>query len=301
MKKIILIFIAFSFLLATAFVEAQYSSVTNPLDLENVSTIPGKVYVGANFVLSGTVRNVADRSLMNIRLTVQGGFPFSKTSPLTSFDVGSLSQGQTYQFSVPLSIDNDATNQQYTLQFKADYAVYDPAVTKIANVINSETMSATIKVDKGADIEIVNATFPQQISPDAKGAEVIVYVQNIGINAAEQVQLNLAAQYPFTPSGRTFFISEIKPGDTAAAEFHVDVDSSAAAQTFPLDMTINWKEGNNHYSDTKTFGIPVVSTSISNSLSSFAQSDLLVVVVVVVVVAAAAFVFFRKKMKRKAK
>jgi hypothetical protein len=301
MKKIILIFLVLSFLLANAFVKAQLSSVINPLDLENVTTVPDKVYVGANFVLSGSVRNIADRSLTGIRLTVQGGFPFSKTSPLTSFYVGSLSSGQTYQFSVPLSIDNDATNQQYTLQFKADYAVYDPAVTKIANVINSETMSATIKVDKGADIEIVNATFPQMISADAKDAEAIVYVQNVGINSAASVQFNLAAQYPFTPSGKTFFIDEIKPGETKAAIFHIDVDSSAAAQTFPLDMTITWKEGNNIYSDTKTFGIPVQVNNLSNSLSSIIRADSLYIIILIVVLLAAGFVFWQRRMKKKSK
>jgi hypothetical protein len=301
MKKIVAVIAFMLVLMSASGVKAQLSSITNPLNLENVTTVPGTVYVGSNFVLYGTIRNAADRSLFNIIITVQGGFPFSKTSPLTSFDVGTLAPNKTFQFSIPLSIDNDATNQQYSLMIRADYSVYDPAVTKLSNVVSSQTMTATVKVEKGADIEIVNATFPQKMVADAKGAEVIVYVTNLGVNSAEQVEFNLAAEYPFTPTGRTFFISEIKPGDTAAAEFHVDVDSSAAAQTFPLDMTINWKEGNNQYSDTKTFGIPVGSTSLSISVSSFVQSNLWIVIVVIIVLVAVVFIFFRKKMKRKAK
>ena len=98
------------------------------MNLEDVTTLPSKVYVGSSFTLSGTIRNVADRQLMNVRLTIQGGFPFSKTSPITSFDIGNLAPGQAFTFAIPLTVDNDATNTQYTLAMKVDYAVYDPAV-----------------------------------------------------------------------------------------------------------------------------------------------------------------------------
>lgn len=296
MEKIILLSaLLFAFLSISSSVFAQaISSVTNPLSLENVSTSLSRVYVGSNFTMTGTIRNVADRGLTNIEVTVQGGFPFSKTSPLTSFYVGSLAPNQTYVFSVPLSIDNDATNQQYSLQFVANYAVYDPAVTKIANVVSSETMSASVKVDKGADLEIVNATFPQPMTPDAKGAVIVVYIQNMGINSADQVEFNLAAQYPFTPSGKTFFVDQINPGETVAATFHVDVDSSAAAQNFPLDMTINWKEGNNQYSSTKTFGIPVIATNISYSVSNFAQSNL-IAIAAIIILAVGGFYFWKRR------
>lgn len=295
MKKSIVLSVFLLVFLAANPVTAQLSSIANPLDLENVATIPGNVYVGSNFVLTGTIRNVADRSLVNVRITIQGGFPFSKTSPLSSFAAGTLAPNQTFQFSVPLTIDNDATNQQYSLQIKGDYSVYDPSVTKILYVVNSETMTASVKVDKGVDIEIVNATFPQPIVPDMKNGEIILYVKNVGINPAEQVQFNLAAEYPFTPSGKTYFIDEVKPGEVKAAIFHVDVDSSAAAQAFPLDMSVGWKEGNNQYSDTKTFGIPVASANISYSISNLTRSNLVMICIGIVIIGLFAFVLLRKR------
>lgn len=301
MKKTIAIFLFLFFVLAVSTVKAQVSAVSNPLNLENVMTVPSKVYVGSDFVLTGTVRNIADRYLYYVRLTVQGGFPFSKSSPLSSFYIGNLASNQTFQFSIPLTIDNDATNQQYTLTMKANYAVYDPAVTKSSYSISSETMTATVKVDKGVDIEIVNVSFPQQIAPDMKNGEITVYLQNFGINTAKEVELNLAAQYPFTPSGKSYFIDEIKPGETKLAIFHVDVDSAASVQTYPLDMTINWKEGNNQYSDTKTFGIPVEKNNLPSSLSSLLKvSNLIALVLIVAVLGIIVFIFkIRRKKKRK--
>jgi len=296
MKKIIAIFVFLIALLSVSTVNAQ--SISNPLNLENVATIPNRVYVGSNFILTGTIRNVADRSLVGVRITIQGGFPFSKTSPISSFAAGTLAPNQTFQFSIPLTIDNDATSQQYSLQIKGGYSVYDPSVTKISYVVNSETMTATVKVDKGVDIEIVNATFPQSIVPDMKNGEIILYVKNFGINTADQVQLNLAAEYPFTPTGKTYFIDGIKPGETKAAIFHVDVDSSAAAQMFPLDMTLGWKEGNTQYSDTKTFGIPVVSAGIKYSLPILMQSNLAMAIICIVIIGFLAYFFLRRRTRK---
>lgn len=304
MKRAIVIFSFLFFVLTVnSIVNAQVSSISNPLDLENITTVPNRVYVGSDFILKGTIRNVADRVLTNTRLTIQGGFPFSKTSPISSFYIGNIVPNQTFQLSVPLSIDNDATNQQYTLQMKANYAVWDPTIAIMLNVVYSETLTATIKVDKGVDIEITNATFPQKIVTDMKNGEIILYVKNIGINFAEQVQLNLAAQYPFTPSGKSYFIDEIKPGETKPAIFHVDVDSSAAAQTFPLDMTIKWKEGNNQYSDIKTFGIPVeTGESIFSSLLSLTQMNTsIILILIIIVVVFAGFISWKRRRKKKSK
>lgn len=302
MKRIIIFTFLFFVLVANSIVKAQVSTISNPLDLENVKTVPDKIYAGSNFILGGTLRNVADRTLTNARFTVQGGFPFSKTSPTSSFYIGDLIPNQTFQFSIPLSIDNDATDQQYALQMKANYEVWDPTIIINLNVIYSEILTATVKVDKGVDIEIVNATFPQPIIPDVKEGKIILYVKNIGINSAEQVQLNLAAEYPFIPSGKSYFIDEIKPGKIKAATFHVDVDSSAAVQTFPLDVTISWKEGNNRYSDTKTFGIPVgAGKSIFYSLLGLIQMNSFIKLILIIAVLVVAGFIFRRRRKRRSK
>ncbi len=271
--------------------------VTSALNLENVTTVPDKVYPGADINLTATVRNTADRELDFVRITVQGGFPFSKTSPLTSFYVARLMQDQTFQFSIPLTIDKDATNQQYTLQVVGQYSVYDSSVSKIDNVVNSQVMTGSIKVDKGVELTIVNATFPQRMVSDLKDGEIVLYVQNTGINQAKEVQFNLAAEYPFVPTGKSFFIDSIQPGETKAAVFHTDIDSAASTQTYPIDTTIKWKEDSNMYSDTKTFGIPVEKVSTLSGLSVLLQYNNMIVLFALIAIIAI-FLFVRFVMKR---
>lgn len=278
------------------------SEITGALNLENVTTIPDKVYPGADINITGTVRNIADRDLYFVRITVQGGFPFSKTSPLTSFYVARLMQDQGFQFSVPMTIDKDATDQQYPLQVAGQYSVYDSSVSKVDNVVGSQVMAGSIKVDRGVEFAIVNATFPQSIVPDLKDGEMILYIQNTGANPAEEVQINLAAEYPFVPTGKSFFIQSIKPGETSTAVFHLDVDSAAATQTYPLDATIKWKEDSNTYSETKTFGIPVEKAVAIPALSVLQQYDsMLIVGIVAAIIVIVILARMMRRAKKKAK
>lgn len=67
-------------------------------------------------------------------------------------------------------------------------------------------------------------------------------MKNTGTNAAEDIRLTLRANYPFTPVGNEYYIERLAPGEATVAEFHVDVDSDAAKQRYPIDVVIKWKE-----------------------------------------------------------
>ena len=258
------------------------AEVNKGLNLENIVVVPEKLVAASNFTLSGQIRNIADRELDAIRLTFKGGFPFSKSSPLFSLYLDKLRQNDVYPFSVNLSIDKDATAKEYSLGIVADYYVYDSAVSKSYNTIRSETLTATITVDKGIDLKISSISLSQKIIPDIKDALVVANLKNDGIKTAKEVKLNLAAQYPFVPSGKSYFINEIKPGETKEAVFHIDVDSAASSQTYPIDLFVEWKEEDAKYSDTKTFGIPVEKGSVQNILPFQLRNEYIVGFILIV-------------------
>ncbi len=67
-------------------------------------------------------------------------------------------------------------------------------------------------------------------------------IENTGTEAAKQIRLTLRANYPFTPVGNEYYIERLAPGESAVANFHVDVDSDAAEQRYPVDVVIKWTE-----------------------------------------------------------
>ncbi len=236
---------------------ARAAEINKGLALENVDVFPEEITADSNFTLTADIRNVADREFYGVRLNVQGGFPFSKTSPIYSIDVGTLRANEAYRISLNLSIVRNAESKEYPLQIIASYYASEPSITRTYYITHSETLASTLKVDKGVDLKIEKTEFPQKLIADVKDVLFYVYVKNEGSKIAREVKLTLAAQYPFVPSGKSFFIDKIESGETKQAVFHVDVDSSASAQTYPLDLFVGWKENDIAYSTTKTFGIPV--------------------------------------------
>ncbi|MEE9474858.1 MAG: hypothetical protein V3V36_04215, partial [Candidatus Hydrothermarchaeaceae archaeon] len=57
-------------------------------------------------------------------------------------------------------------------------------------------------------------------------------------------------------------------GESAHVSFHVDVDSNAASQKYPVDIIIQWKEDDKQYSDTKSSFIEVF--PVKDSLKIYA-------------------------------
>ena len=275
------------------------AEVNKGLNLENIVVVPVKLVAGSDFTLSGQIRNIADRDLNGIRLTFQGGFPFSKTSPLFSIYIDKLRQNEVYPFTLNLSIDKDAKAQEYPLDIVADYNVYDFAVSKSYNVIYSQKLTATVTIDKGVDFEIADVTFPQKLMPDIKDALVVVHLKNDGVKTAKEVKLNLAAQYPFIPTGKSYFIDEIKAGETKEAVFHVDVDSAASSQIYPIDLFLEWKERDSSYSDTKTFGMPVEKGSVQTVLPfQLGNKYLIIILIGLIILISLAFRIKKKKRGR---
>ena len=258
MKKIILAAVMI-FLFSIAISRAV--EINKGLNIENVDIYPDKIAAESNFTFTANIRNVADREFYALRLTLQGGFPFSKTSPIYSLYVGTIRSNEAIPISVNLSVDKDAEAKEYPLQIVANYYVNEPSISRSYFITHNEVLASIVKIDKGVDLEIEKTVFPQKLVSDIKDAPIQVSLRNTGNKPAHEIKLTLAAQYPFIPSGKSFFIDEIKPGETKEAIFHIDVDSAASSQIYPIDLSIEWKENDLLYSTTKSFGIPVEKSS----------------------------------------
>lgn len=91
----------------------------------------------------------------------------------------------------------------------------------------------------------------------ANDQRIAVRLQNTGNVAAEDVEMALVAEYPFTASGRTSFIQRIEPGNPGVAYFTMDVDSKAAEQAYSAELLISWREGETAMSASRRFPVEV--------------------------------------------
>lgn len=130
---------------------------------------------------------------------------------------------------VELEAEEKATTGDYALPVKVLSRGVRVGAKGIAVTLHSEAEFNIKPAHK-----LVKAGVPEQ----GIGFEV----KNTGTEAAEQIRLTLRANYPFTPVGSEYYIEHLGPGEAEVARFHVDVDSDAAEQRYPIDVVIKWKE-----------------------------------------------------------
>jgi len=117
------------------------------------------------------------------------------------------------------------------------------------------SLSLAIESSKEADFALESAT--GELRPGAKDALVNVKVKNTGSRKAENVRLSLVSRYPFFATGKTFYVKQLDIGETAVIGFHVNVDENAAAQDYPVDVEIEWKESKTEKASLERFAIKV--------------------------------------------
>ncbi|MEE9474456.1 MAG: hypothetical protein V3V36_02165 [Candidatus Hydrothermarchaeaceae archaeon] len=149
---------------------------------------------------------------------------------------------------ISIDVEEGIEAIEYALPIKVAYET--PDGEKIAT---SGEINITIK----ESVDFAIAPVVNSANAGDREKTVAFKVQNSGNNLAEEVKTVLRASYPFTPTGNEFFIGKLQPGEGADVSFHVDVDTDAASQRYPVDIIIQWKEDDQQYSETKSSFIEV--------------------------------------------
>lgn len=149
---------------------------------------------------------------------------------------------------ISIDVDDEIDAGEYALPIKVAYESPDGETISTSGEIN-------VAIKESVDFAIAPAV--NSANAGDKEKMITFNVLNSGNNLAEEVKTFLRASYPFTPTGNEFFIGKLQPGESAHVIFHVDVDSDAASQRYPIDITIQWKEDDQQYSTTKSSFIEV--------------------------------------------
>ncbi len=164
------------------------------------------------------------------------------------FYVGDVVPQGSANAELSVEVDSAAKAGEYALPVKISYETPDgEQITKDDRIV--------ITIEKGADFEV--APVADSLESDTRENPVVFRLENTGNARAKEARVTLKANYPFTPTGNEFYVGDIEPGETVDVSFHVDIDSDASTQKYPVDLIVQWTEDETIYTKTKSSFIDV--------------------------------------------
>jgi len=148
--------------------------------------------------------------------------------------VGDLEAGGTATVRAVLEAEEDAEAGEHELPVRLKWRGGE-AEEKLELVLYRR---ADFEVESAGDV----------VRAGGKEQRVSFLIRNTGSREAEHLRLTLRASYPFTPVGSEYYIRRLAPGEESVVVFHVDVDSDAAEQRYPVELVVKWSENGEEHS-----------------------------------------------------
>ena len=162
-------------------------------------------------------------------------------------------------------IQSDAGSGTYNLPLILKYSYLAEAEQYGTDTIQyyyrekNETVNLPITIRPEVKISVLSQTV-EHLNAGTEGY-VILEVKNIGHENGKNAILKIARNdmSPILPTTGSMYIGDFAVGQVVSSRFKVSVTSDAEAQTYPLDVLVNYEnsEGDQITSDVETIGLPV--------------------------------------------
>ena len=189
--------------------------------------------------------------------------------------VGDLLGGNSVTRTFSVKISKYAAGGVYMLPLTLNYQYIDTADQVSDDMLRywyftkNLTLPLAITVKSGVTLDPVTAR-ADKLNVGNEGY-VFVNITNAGTEHARNAVAKLTrdGQSPLIPTDASVYLGDFNPGDTREVRFRVSVASTAVAQTYPVDVHVEYTndDGDTAQSDTVTVGVPVGS-KISFSVTS---------------------------------
>lgn len=233
-----------------AIIPIQIKVMGSPhLDFFVKGSDPLKIRPGDTADISFKVINTGDDEAKNILLYPHSIEEIHVLWSSRAVYVGDIPPGGASSSSIQLEAGDKIPENEYTL----------PMVLRYENNKGkefSENRSFLIEIEGMADFEIKN--MGETLKSGEKNRPVNFTVRNSGSRKAEELKAILKASYPFTPTGNEYYIGDLAPGEETQVYFHVDTDSAASTQRYPIDVVLKWEEDDDRFTDTISSFIEIV-------------------------------------------
>jgi len=241
--------------------------------IEVLEAIPENISVGSAGYLTLKIKNAGfdDGKKATVRLIRNGNSPVIPTD--SNVYIGDFPRNGTVTCRYKVAISSDAENQTYPVDIAVSYENND------GDMITSASDTIGVSVMEKLTFAVVSD--PVSVTP---GSENVIAVQyrNTGTRTAYHAQARLSVVDPFTSSDNNAYLGDLKPGDTAVAQFRISTDSAATARDHALDTEVRYRNAldNSQISDTFKVDIRVSPSSQPTVIVAFLPVFLLAALVI---------------------
>ncbi|MDD1659964.1 MAG: S-layer protein [Methanomicrobiales archaeon] len=179
--------------------------------------------------------------------------------------VGDLTGGSTATATFTVSIARGAAAGTYELPVRMQYTYLEdveqlpPDTVRYYYTDREETIPLTIRIKPDVELGVTEAT-SEHLNVGTEGY-LNLRVRNDGTDDARNAVMKLSRNddSPLVPTDSSIFIGNYPPGAEASVRFKVSVSSNAEAQSYPVDLSLEYldADGNSATSETVTVGVPV--------------------------------------------
>jgi hypothetical protein len=199
-----------------------------------------------------------------LRVTLQNG-----SAPVTvktdTQMVGDLSGGSTASATFTVAIDRGAAAGTFELPVLMQYTYLEdaeqlpPDTVRYYYTDREETIPLMIRIKPDVELGVLSST-PEHLNVGTEGY-LNLRVRNNGTEEARNAIMKLSRNdaSPLVPTDSSVFIGNFPPGAEAAVRFKVSVSENAEAQSYPVDLSLEYldNEGATATSEIVTVGVPV--------------------------------------------
>ncbi len=246
---------------------------TGDVRVQNVATVPAKVYPGDNqvavkawLVNSGT-GSTAD---LQARLLLQDPFQASSGGS-DAFFLGTMQPGQVSEADFYVDISKSAKFGSYNLKLVTDSTGSSGQV---------EIGQIPIYLSEKVIFEVVQLE-PKVVHAGDSGVSIRITIKNTGTVAADSVRAQLMVGNYFSGT-LTDFLGTMQPGESKTAYLTIDVDAKATPQVYKMDLRLDWTQSDSSLDNTLPVELQVASAELPLPLIAVAVVLLVLVAAVVV-------------------
>ncbi|KYC46182.1 MAG: hypothetical protein APG12_00341 [Candidatus Methanofastidiosum methylothiophilum] len=229
----------------------------------NFSSAPENIRPGnENVKIKVNLANQGTESAKFVKATLDPKEPFSLSKSYeSSYNVGTLSGGQSKEAEFLINVGKDAKKMTYTVPMTVEYRDSSNNLIKEEFVLN-------LDIKGKPDLEITEYRLVPETVRAGGSAKIYLTIVNKGEEKAESIIVEAIerSEQPFDFTSKNDYIGVLEPGQKAEVVLSTDVKSIAEEKTYQLNLRIRAvgdkeKQDLNVYLFQRNIDIPVQKTS----------------------------------------